>query len=505
MRPKTKKKIRIFSKFICFIAFVALVLFLYYLKKLNVLPNKYFYLIAACLSFLELIFILFSLNRKIKAGILIFMDIIAILIIAVEAYGAYKLAELYGFLDEDIKVTETKEIYYLMVNKDSKYNDLKSIEGKFVDYFNDADDFEKLKSNVLAKANVILNETTDYSSLLTTLEKDKEKIVLTSDANYDFYLSSLEEDKEQTSTDETENKQTQEEIINAEKKEHFKILAEIELVNVLEENTSDEDLMNKPFIIYLSGIDTRSNKLPSRSRSDVNIFIVVNPKSRDVLLVNTPRDYYVQLHGKSGLKDKLTHAGYVGGVQLSKATLEDLLGYKADHYVRVNFNSVIKLVDAIGGITVNSDVNYNIKCWANTDCIIKPGKNNVDGTCALAFARERHAYRGGDRHRGQNQQQVIQRVIEKVSSSKNLIMNYDKILKAMNKTFESSLSTKNITSVVQFQLNDMRGWNITTANLDGPTGMTATYTCPNCKRSVMYQSQKSIDAAKAKIKEVLEK
>ena len=263
--------------------------------------------------------------------------------------------------------------------------------------------------------------------------------------------------------------------------------------------------MKKPFTIYLSGIDSRSSKLPSRSRSDVNIFIVVNPKTRDILLVNTPRDYYVQLHGIKGQKDKLTHAGYVGGVKLSKATLEDLLGYKADYYVRVNFQTVIKLVDAIGGITVRSDVNYNVTCDADRSCIIKPGDNKVDGKCALAFARERHAYKGGDRQRGKNQQQVIKRVIEKVSSSKTLVMNYDNLLKAMNKTFETSLSTKNITSMVQFQLNDMRGWNITTANLDGPTGMTSTYTCPNCKRSVMYQNKKSIDAAKAKIKAVLEK
>ena len=245
--------------------------------------------------------------------------------------------------------------------------------------------------------------------------------------------------------------------------------------------------------------------MPTKSLSDVNILMVVNPDSKRVLLIHTPRDYYVQLHGKKGLKDKLTHAGYVGGVELSKATLEDLLGYEANYYIRVNFNAVVNLVDALGGIQVQSDVNYNITCWTNHDCIIKPGWNKVDGECALAFARERHAYRGGDRQRGKNQQQVIQRVIEKISSSKTLVMNYDKLLDALKGTFETSLSTKNITSAVQFQLNDMRGWNITTANLDGPTGMTATYTCPNCKRSVMYQSQKSIDSAKAKIKAILEK
>ncbi len=493
-----KKGIRIFSAIICAISFVALVLFLYYLEKLNVLPAKYLYLICGVLSLLEILFIISILIKGLKSWILILFDVFAILIIFVEIIGILKLKQTNDFLNDDLTIKETKDIYYIMVNKESKYNELKDIENKFVDYYNDAEDFNKLKDNVNAKVNVILNEVDDYSSLLSNLEKDKEKIVLVSDANYDFYLSSLEEDEE-------ENQESKENRINEEKKDHFKILTEIELVNILEENTSTEDIMKKPFTIYLSGIDSRSNKLPSRSRSDVNIFIVVNPKTRDILLVNTPRDYYVQLHGKKGLKDKLTHAGYVGGVQLSKATLEDLLGFEANYYIRVNFNSVTRLVDAIGGITINSDVNYNITCNANRNCVIKPGNNKVNGECALAFARERYSYRGGDRHRGQNQQQVIQRVIEKISSSKTLVMNYDKLLDALKGTFETSLSTKNITSAVQFQLNDMRGWNIKSTALDGPTGMTSTYTCPNCKRSVMYQSQKSIKAAQDKIREVLEK
>ena len=490
MKPKTKKKIRVFSKIICFIALIVLVLFLYYLKKLNVLPNKYFYLIVGVLSFLELIFILFNTNKKIKPVILIILDIFAILFMLVEGYGAYKLYQIYGFLDEDIKVTETKEIYYLMVSSESNYEDLKSIENKFVYYFNDVEDFDKLKQSVSQKVNVILTETDDYGNLITSVLDDKERIILVSEGNYNSYL---------------ENQETEENVNIDNIKNKFRILGEIELVSKIEQNNSDADLMSKPFAIYISGIDTRSNKMPTKSLSDVNIFVVVNPQTRDVLLVNTPRDYYVQVHGTKGLKDKLTHAGGIGGVKLSKATLEDLLGYKASHYIRVNFNSVIKLVDAIGGITINNEFNYSYTPRHGQGCVIHPGKNKLDGICTLGFVRERYAYKGGDRQRGKNQQQVIAKIIEKVSSSKTLIMNYDKLLKALSGSFETDLSTKNITSVVQFQLNDMRGWNITTANLDGPTGMEPTYTCPKCKRSVMYQNPKTVKAAQEKIKEILEK
>ena len=132
-------------------------------------------------------------------------------------------------------------------------------------------------------------------------------------------------------------------------------------------------------------------------------------------MVNTPRDYYVQLHGKTGLKDKLTHAGLVGGVNMSMSTLEDLYGIKVPYYVRVNFNAVVKLVDAIDGITLYNDQTRSFSCWTDRDCVFKPGDNNVKGKCALAFARERHAYTEGDRHRGENQEQVIQKIIEKVT------------------------------------------------------------------------------------------
>ncbi len=494
------KILKVFSIILYFLATSVLAYFLYNLVKINILPSKYLYLIFGGLGLLQIIYTIVIFKRNTKSSLLILFDLLAVLFIIVELVGSSKIRKANELINNNLIVRETKDSYYIMVNKNSEYNDLKSIENKTVYFYNDTDDLNKLKQNVNAKVNVILSEVEDYSSLLNDLENDKEKIVLISDANYDFYISSLEEIE-----NDSESEKSKDDLIDEEKEKHFKILAEFELINIIEQNTSTEDIMQKPFIIYLSGIDSRSSKLPSRSRSDVNIFIVVNPKTRDILLVNTPRDYYVQLHGKSGLKDKLTHAGYVGGVQLSKATLEDLLGYKADYYIRVNFNSVIRLVDAIGGITVYSDVNYDIACWTNHSCIIHPGNNDVDGECALAFARERKSYRSGDRHRGQNQQQVIKRVIEKVTSSKTLVSNYDKILDSLNGTFETSLSSKNITSIIQFQLNDMRGWNITNANLTGNTGMEPTYTCPKCKRSVMYQSTKSINAAKAKIKEILEK
>ena len=482
-KQRERRKIRKFSKVLSIIAFVVLVVFLFFLYKMNVLPMKYFVLIAGVLSFLEIIYLLTCMNRRIKVGILIFMDILAILFMLIEGYGSWKLYQTYDFLHNEMQVEETKDIYYIVVNANSGFDTLESIDGKIVNFYNDSEDYETLKNNIKAKVSVVLDEVEDYSDLMSMVLNDKKKIIMIDEGSYDAYFETSEDEK----------------LV-----ENYKILDKFEITKKIELSESKKDITTEPFIIYLSGIDTRSGKMPTKSLSDVNMYLVVNPQTRKILMINVPRDYYVQLHGTKGLKDKLTHAGLRGGIKLSRSTMADLLGYESDYYVRVNFNAVIKLVDAIGGITINSDVNYTFSCWTDRACVFKPGNNKVKGRCALAFARERHAYAGGDRHRGENQQQVIQLIVNKLASSKTLIMKYDKLLNALTGSFESNLSTDNITSLVQFQINDMRGWKFETSNLNGSTGMEPCYSFPKSKLSVMYQNKKTIDAAKNKIKEVLE-
>lgn len=478
---KSKKKTRVFSKLLCFLSLIILGAFLYYVHKLNILPNKYFYIISGVLCTLWLIYFLICLNKKIKRGVLLIINIFAIIFMTGEVYASHELYQTYDFLNNGLQVKSTTDIYYVVVNKNSSYEEKSDIKNKTIYYFEDTNEIDKLKEIVTKRLKVTLNEVENYHDLFDGLLENNDKIILINSGSYDALLEN----------DESYN-------------ENLKIIDKIEFEKILESIISETNIMKKPFMVYLSGIDTRTDSMPSRSLSDVNMFIVVNPDTRKILLVNIPRDYYVHLHGKSGLRDKLTHAGILGGLELSKATVEDILGYEADYYARVNFNSVVKLVDAIGGITINSDVNYSFRCWTDRSCVFKPGDNKVGGKCALAFARERHAYTTGDRHRGENQQQVIKLVIDKLTSSKSLIQNYDKILKALEGTFESNLSTDNITSVVQFQLNDMESWEFITSNLNGTGGMEPTYSYPNSSLSVMFPDQKTVEEAKAKIKEILE-
>lgn len=232
--------------------------------------------------------------------------------------------------------------------------------------------------------------------------------------------------------------------------------------------------------------------------------MTVNPKTKNILMTTIPRDYYVQLHGVVGLRDKLTHAGALGGLALSMDTIEDLLEFEFSRYVRVNFNFVIDLVNTLGGLTLYSDVNYNISAYTNRRCTFVPGNNQVDGACALAFARERYAYADGDRHRGRNQEQVIEKIFEKLTNSTTFISRYSDILNSLSGSFDTNISTSDITSLVNMQLNDMAKWTVETYNLDGTTGMTYTYSYPNQLLSVMYPDETTVGIAKLKIKQVLQ-
>lgn len=483
-KKKTRKKgnaTRLIVRILCIISIFIMGFFIYQVVKSNLLPGKILAIVIATLSILKIIYIFIAFKFKSRKWLLIMAAILSVFIMGFELFVGLKLNETMSFLKRNLTATYDTNVYYVVVNKDSEYKTIEDIEGKTIYYYKDLDDTKKLERTVKKKTKAEIKYTEDQIELYSSVLKDNKKIILINSGNYDAMVEN----------DENYEKNT-------------RILKQIEIKEKAKVDKNDIDVTSESFIVYLAGIDTRSGKMPSRSLTDVNMYVVINPNTNKILMVHIPRDYYVQIHGTTGLKDKLTHAGSIGGINLSRSTIEDFMGYKSDYYVRVNFNSVIRLVDAIGGINLYNDQNYSFSCWTDRSCIFKPGNNFVKGKCALAFARERHAYAEGDKHRGENQEQVIQRIVEKVSSSKTLASNYSNILKALNGTFESSLSTDDVTALVKMQIDDMPSWTMETANLDGKGGMSVTHSYPNQKLSVMYPDEKSIEAAKAKIKAVLE-
>ena len=239
---------------------------------------------------------------------------------------------------------------------------------------------------------------------------------------------------------------------------------------------------NTPFIMYISGSDTRSKKL-NIGNSDVNILVVVNPKTKQVLLVNTPRDYYIPNPAGGGALDKLTHCG-VYGIDCSIKALSDLYGIEVDYHSQINFTGFETLVDAVGGVTVNSPVGFT-----SGGVTIYKGENHLNGKEALVFARERYQMPGGDNGRGQNQMKVIKAIITKATTGTTIITNYSQILKSLEGFFVTSMEMSEISQLVKMQLNDMATWNVQSYAVTGANGSEKTYSIPGLYASVMYKDE----------------
>lgn len=231
------------------------------------------------------------------------------------------------------------------------------------------------------------------------------------------------------------------------------------------ENSSSlavSDITSKPFNILISGNDSFGS-LDENSRSDVDMLVTINPVTSTILLTSIPRDSYVKevcndYACNYGAYDKLTHTG-IYGVDTTKDTIENLLDIDINYVYRVNFTSMIDIVDALGGVDVTVPEGMAIsKFYTNSNLEgVHEGENHLDGKRALAYSRERKAYLDGDLQRARNQQQVLQAMFKKATSPE-IIKNYTSLLKALIGAFDTNMTTKEITSFIKYQIQAKPSW-----------------------------------------------
>lgn len=250
------------------------------------------------------------------------------------------------------------------------------------------------------------------------------------------------------------------------------------------------------FRVLISGVDTKG-ALRARSRSDVNIIATVNTNTHEVLLLTTPRDYFVELPISNGQKDKLTFAG-IYGIENSVGTLEMLYDIDIDYYFRLNFSGFSKIIDAIGGVDVYSEYAFKIKFHE-----YQQGYNHLDGTSALAFARERYAFASGDVQRGKNQMAVIQGVINKLTTSTALLNNFTELMNSLNGCFESNVPYEQVAGLVREQLNSMPAWRVHSYNVTGKGAYRVPYSSSH-NSYVMIPDDEKVAIAKEKMQAIVD-
>ena len=252
-----------------------------------------------------------------------------------------------------------------------------------------------------------------------------------------------------------------------------------------------EDLPRR-FLVYLSGTDTFGSAA-TRARSDVNILAAVDTQAKKLLLVATPRDFYVTFPETGGARDKLAHAG-VYGVEASAAALEGLYGVTVDYWVKMNFTGFVELIDALGGVEVYSDQAFTVEPIRT----YQQGYNQLTGLEALAFARERYSFPDGDYQRAKNQMEVIRAVVEKCSSFA-LVQNFRPVLEAAGEHLETNMPKEHLYGLAALQLGDPGPWTVETYTAQGDSAYRETWSMPGQELYVILPGEASVQEAKEKL------
>ena len=266
---------------------------------------------------------------------------------------------------------------------------------------------------------------------------------------------------------------------------------ELELEDTPEPLAVPEDLPRR-FLVYLSGTDTFGSAA-TRARSDVNILAAVDTQAKKLLLVATPRDFYVTFPETGGAKDKLAHAG-VYGVEASAAALEGLYGVTVDYWVKMNFTGFVELIDALGGVEVYSDQEFTVEPIKT----YRQGYNQLTGLEALAFARERYSFPDGDYQRAKNQMEVIRAVVEKCSSFA-LVQNFRPVLEAAGEHLETNMPKEHLYGLAALQLGDPGPWTVETYTAQGDSAYRETWSMPGQELYVILPGEASVQEAKEKL------
>lgn len=483
-----------FCVFVMLLQLAAEVLTVGIVLRLNVLPDKYVTLIALVLFLLAgitavLLFMPFgkkpiSLARRIVAFVL------AVLVICGCAFASKLGADAYRTMNAvttPVAQTDVRNMY-ILVRIDDPAKTLADTAGyTYAAVENYETEYTQMILDMVqeqtGKVNTVVNYTTTKQVVDSLLAKHTDALILNGAG-----LSLLLDE------DEYANFWEQARILKTIPKSQ---LEQTEPVTEPERELVEGNVTNTPFVVYISGSDTRSKYL-STSRSDVNILAVVNPQTKQVLLVNTPRDYYVPNPAGNGALDKLTHCGNYG-IDCSVSALAQLYDQEVDYYAQINFTGFETLIDAVGGITIYSDQSFDTQ-----HVYINKGENHLNGKEALSFARERYRVNGGDNGRGKNQMKVIKALIEKMTTGTTIISNYSDILRSMEGMFKTSVTQEEISLLVKMQLSDMAKWEVHSFAVTGTGGYDVTYSWPGENLYVMRPNETTVAHASKLIDRVIE-
>ena len=472
MKRKLKKEVVLGIKILINLVFIILSCCLFFkVKEMNILPDKYLLILVLVLIGFNILGMLFLYIKGIVSKVI--SGVLYVVLLGLCILGIKYSNTTIKFLNSSFGNMKEYVPFDVIVLKDSEYTKIEDLNDKKLGYLllNTKEYVEEIEK----KINVELESHDIYSLHEGLMNRTIDGAVIGH-----HYLELLEE-------------------IYPGFNDLVSVIYSYNIEIEVEKNIEKVKEL-KPVNIYISGLDNRSNVVEATGLSDVNMILTVNPKSKILLITSIPRDFYVQLHGTTGIRDKLTHSGAYG-IEMGKTTLEDLFEINIDYTIKVGFVSVVNIVDFIGGIDIESDTAF----WAYTypGWYVHEGVNHMDGAHALAYARERRAYSDGDYHRVRNQQQVFEAIFDKIVNNKDMLYKYDTLLSELSNLYITDIPKEYVTLLVKSQLNNMKSWKVIKQTVYGESFMTSCYSLPGWTVLAVEPNMDSINEARTKIEEVL--
>lgn len=482
MKTKQKSKINIFKQAKTYFALALIIpaiVLCVQLYILDTLPTLYFSLIIIGVILVSGLFTWLqyykNLNKVNRILIRIMIVLISIGLIFANLY-VYQGLSMLNRISSNDKQHDTISVIVLKENKAEKIKDVKD------EIFATSKLDQKLTNLTVTAINKDLDkeiETKEYKNLddqASALMDKSVNVIIMNEA----YRSLLDENHP------TFDKDT-------------KVIYQHKIEKAKKKLGMAVDVTKDPFNVYISGVDTYGD-IGTQARSDVNIIATVNPNTKEILLTSVPRDYYIKQTCQGNQNDKLTHTG-IFGVDCTIESMQNFTNLTMNYYLRVNFSSLEDIVNALGGIDIYNEIGF----YSGVDGSFIPGGDiHMNGSTALKFSRERHAYADGDRQRGRNQMIVIDAIIAKAISPA-ILGGYSSVMGTVAESFETNLESGDITSLVKKQLGEKDGWTVTQQSFTG-SGESGVWSPANGFNSyVMYPDQTSVDEGLAKIHELLNK
>ena len=493
---KTKKQDRVPGIIISAVLFCAEMAFIVLLLYTKLISVKYIGVISAMLLvFLLLVYLLVRKARK-KIRFIIGV-VLSVLILAVLGTGSLYIYKTVSTLDTITGVNKDITKINVYVKEDDPAQKLADASGYTFGILSelDRDNTDQALQQMYYElgSDVQTNEYSGLSELADSLNNGTTGAIILNQA----YLDVLDEMDNYSSFSSQLREIASLQVETVVQRKTPQVTEAVGSTTETSDNSSaDAAVTDEVYTIYVSGIDTRG-EMTASSRSDVNIIMTVNPNTKQILLTTTPRDYYVTIPGVSGdARDKLTHAG-IYGVDASMATLENLYGIDISYYARVNFTSLETIVDALGGVDVNSEVEFEKNGYS-----FHKGVNHMNGAQALTFSRERYSFAEGDNQRGKDQEAVLTAIIQKATSPA-IIKSANEILTTVGDCVETNMTSDEMAKFINMQLNNGGSWNIESQAASGMGDAQPCYSSGMQLLYVMWPDENVVSDVSEKMQKVL--